>query len=179
MFLVVTDGFIHEQFPNRVAVLRDRKEGEFLLVVCHRPLHEHRRHLVPNRSENDKLQASGILDVIPPYHSRFDARAAEATRAIAFDGKCPHPVGYWSREYFVQPKPPAERNPSDGQDTCRSGGVQPRPSEDLAVMQSLNRQAAVARNEDFERDFPFANQIDVIGLPRRSFRRTYAMLPMR
>jgi hypothetical protein len=30
-------------------------------------------------------------------------------------------------------------------------------------MQSLNRQAAVARDDDFERDFPFANEIEVIG----------------
>ncbi len=39
--------------------------------------------------------------LIPPYHSRFDARAAQATRAIAFDGKClrekceeDHDMGY-------------------------------------------------------------------------------------
>lgn len=39
--------------------------------------------------------------LIPPYHWRFDARAAEMTRAIAFDGKClrdkcelDHDMGY-------------------------------------------------------------------------------------
>ena len=39
--------------------------------------------------------------LIPPYHWRFDARAAEVTRAIAFDGKClrdkceqDHDMGY-------------------------------------------------------------------------------------
>ena len=39
--------------------------------------------------------------LIPPYRSRFDARAAQATRAIAFDGKClrekceeDHDMGY-------------------------------------------------------------------------------------
>lgn len=39
--------------------------------------------------------------LIPPYHWRFDARAAERTRAIAFDGKClrdkcelDHDMGY-------------------------------------------------------------------------------------
>ncbi len=39
--------------------------------------------------------------LVPPYNSRFDARAAEATRAIVFDGKClrgkceqDHELGY-------------------------------------------------------------------------------------
>jgi hypothetical protein len=39
--------------------------------------------------------------LIPPYRWRFDARAAEMTRAIAFDGKClrdkceqDHDMGY-------------------------------------------------------------------------------------
>jgi CRP-like cAMP-binding protein len=39
--------------------------------------------------------------LIPPYHWKFDARAAETTRAIAFDGKClrdkceqDHDMGY-------------------------------------------------------------------------------------
>jgi CRP-like cAMP-binding protein len=39
--------------------------------------------------------------LVPPYNSRFDARAAEVTRAIAFDGKClrdkceeDHELGY-------------------------------------------------------------------------------------
>ncbi len=39
--------------------------------------------------------------LIPPYHWRFDARAAETTRAIEFDGKClrekceeDHDMGY-------------------------------------------------------------------------------------
>jgi CRP-like cAMP-binding protein len=39
--------------------------------------------------------------LVPPYNSRFDARAVEATRAIAFDGKClrdkcedDHALGY-------------------------------------------------------------------------------------
>ena len=30
------DRFVHEQFPNRVAVLSDSNKGGFLLVVCHR-----------------------------------------------------------------------------------------------------------------------------------------------
>jgi len=50
------------------------------------------------------LQDGEILGwswLIPPYHWRFDARAAEMTRAIAFDGKClrdkceqDHDMGY-------------------------------------------------------------------------------------
>ena len=39
--------------------------------------------------------------LVPPYNSRFDARAVEATRAIGFDGKClrdkcdeDHELGY-------------------------------------------------------------------------------------
>ena len=72
--LVVTDRFIHEKFPNRVAILRDRKECEFLLVVSHRPLHEHRRDLVPIGSENDELQASGILDVLRRFGACRDHR---------------------------------------------------------------------------------------------------------
>ena len=39
--------------------------------------------------------------LVPPYNSRFDARAAEVTRAIGFDGKClrekceeDHELGY-------------------------------------------------------------------------------------
>jgi len=39
--------------------------------------------------------------LVPPYNSRFDARAAETTRAIVFDGKClrgkceeDHELGY-------------------------------------------------------------------------------------
>ena len=47
-----------------MTVLSDRNEGGFLRVVCHGSLHEHRRDLVPIGSENDKLQASGILDVL-------------------------------------------------------------------------------------------------------------------
>src|SRR5712672_3412894 len=66
--LVVTDRFVHEQFPNPVAVLSDRNKGGFLIVVCHRSLHEHRRDLMPIRSENNKLQARGILEVL----RRFD-----------------------------------------------------------------------------------------------------------
>jgi hypothetical protein len=38
--LVVIDRFGHEQFPNRVAVLSDRNEGGFLLVVYHRSRHK-------------------------------------------------------------------------------------------------------------------------------------------
>ena len=72
--LVVTDRLVHEQFPNRVAVLSDRNEGGFLLVVCHRSLHEHRRDLVPIRSENDKLQASGILEVLRRFGTCRDHR---------------------------------------------------------------------------------------------------------
>ena len=34
--LVVIDRFVHEQSPNRVAILSDRDEGGYLLVVCHR-----------------------------------------------------------------------------------------------------------------------------------------------
>ena len=44
------------------------------------------------------------------------------------------------------------------------GGYQPRPSEHVAAAQSLNRQAAVTRSNDFERDFPFADEIEGIGL---------------
>ena len=62
--LVVPDRLVHEQLPNSVAVLSDRNEGGFLLVVCHRSLYEHRRDLVPIRSENDKLQAPGIPEVV-------------------------------------------------------------------------------------------------------------------
>src|SRR5258705_3133509 len=71
---VVTDRLVHEQFPNSVAIFSDRNEGGFLLVVCHRSLHEHRRDLVPIRSENDKLQASGILDVLHRFGTCRDHR---------------------------------------------------------------------------------------------------------
>lgn len=46
-------------------------------------------------------QILGWSWLIPPYHWRFDARAVEATRAIALDGKClrekcerDHDLGY-------------------------------------------------------------------------------------
>jgi hypothetical protein len=37
-------------------------------------LHEHRRDLVPIRSENDKLQASGILEVLRRFGTCRDHR---------------------------------------------------------------------------------------------------------
>src|SRR5271165_6007111 len=40
---------------------------------------------------------------------------------------------------------------------------QPRPSEHLAAAQSLNRQAAVTRSNDFERNFSFADEIEGVG----------------
>ena len=43
------------------------------------------------------------------------------------------------------------------------GGYQPRPSEHVAAAQSLNRQAAVTRSNDFERDFSVADEIEDIG----------------
>src|SRR3979490_97524 len=71
---VVADRLVHEQFPDCVTVLRDRNEGGCLLVVRHRSLYEHRRDLVPIRSENDKLQASGILEVVRRFGTCRDHR---------------------------------------------------------------------------------------------------------
>jgi hypothetical protein len=43
------------------------------------------------------------------------------------------------------------------------GRYQPRPSEHVAAAQSLDRQAAVTRSNDFERDFSFADEIEDTG----------------
>ena len=56
------------------------------------------------------------------------SRSNQVTCAIPVDragtsGLCTGHIGFWSREYCAATKAPAERNPSDGHDACRSGAV--------------------------------------------------------
>jgi hypothetical protein len=45
----------------------------------------------------------------------------------------------------------------------RSGGINQRPSEQLAPFQSLNRHGAATRKNDVERDSAFENEIEGVG----------------
>src|SRR5271166_2309220 len=49
--------------------------------------------------------------------------AAAGTRLTSTSGVCTGHIGFWSREYCAATKTPAERDPSDGYDTCRGGAV--------------------------------------------------------
>src|SRR6202048_5604308 len=117
--LVVTDRFVHEQFPNRVAVLSDRNKGGFLVVECHRSLHEHRRDLVPIRSENDKLQASGILEVVRRFDTCRDHRWDSCLLLLWLTESIPE-----TRTHGVSTDPQCAP-----QRACRSGSSLPSTAE--------------------------------------------------
>jgi hypothetical protein len=52
-------------------------------------LHEHRRDLVPVRSENDKLQASGILEVLGRFGTCRDHRWDSSLLAASVSQRIP------------------------------------------------------------------------------------------
>ena len=86
---VVIDRLIHQQFANRVAVLRDLNESGCLLVVCDGSMDENRSDLVSNRSENDELQASGMLEILRRFSTCRDHRRDSFLLMLLFQQRIP------------------------------------------------------------------------------------------